>query len=157
MAFRERCPECGSYNITGRAFDLADGDEAQERYCYDCKHLEERLRSAGGVSWYVEDEPHRMHTAAGVERTLVDEIRAAPDDDGPRTVYADYLMERGDPLGTFISLQLARYRRRDPIVSPEEQALVDANWEAWVGPPAVDLPADRVAFEHGLWSALYAW
>ncbi len=160
MATRERCPECGSDDITGRAFDTNSGDESQERYCYACGHLEQRMRSDGGVSWYVEDPaqpPHRMHAAEGVERTLVDEIRATPDDDGPRSVYADYLIERGDPLGTFISLQLARYRRRDPIASAEEQALVDAHWAAWVGLPAVDFAADRVAFERGLWSALYAW
>lgn len=34
-------------------------------------------------------------------------ILAAPDDDLPRLVYADWLDERGDPLGEFIRIQLA--------------------------------------------------
>ena len=37
---------------------------------------------------------------------LIDDILAAPDDDGPRQVYADSLTERGDPRGEFITLQL---------------------------------------------------
>jgi uncharacterized protein (TIGR02996 family) len=32
-------------------------------------------------------------------------IRAAPDDDAPRLVYADWLLERGDPRGVLIILQ----------------------------------------------------
>lgn len=32
-------------------------------------------------------------------------IRAAPDDDAPRLVYADWLIERGDPRGELIQLQ----------------------------------------------------
>ena len=32
-------------------------------------------------------------------------IRAAPNDDGPRLVYADWLLERGDPRGELIILQ----------------------------------------------------
>src|SRR5512139_249412 len=106
---------------------MAGGDELQERYCYDCAYGESRLRSEGGVGWWVEvppQPPHRMHGAKDVERTLLDEIYAAPDDDGVRSIYADWLIERGDPLGTFISLQLARVRRRDAVVSAEEQALL---------------------------------
>jgi uncharacterized protein (TIGR02996 family) len=32
-------------------------------------------------------------------------IFASPDDDAPRLVYADWLLERGDPLGEFIQIQ----------------------------------------------------
>jgi uncharacterized protein (TIGR02996 family) len=132
---------------------MADGDEAQERYCYDCRHLEDRLRSQGGVSWYAEDPPHRMHTAQGIEATLLAQIRAAPDDDAPRSIYADWLIERGDPLGTFIALQLARAQKRDPVVSEEEQRLLDAHWGAWIGAPASMFEVEEdVAFERGFWS-----
>jgi uncharacterized protein (TIGR02996 family) len=41
------------------------------------------------------------------ERTLLDAIIAAPDDDGPRQVYADWLLERGDRRGELIALELA--------------------------------------------------
>lgn len=39
---------------------------------------------------------------------LFEQIARAPDDDGSRMVLADLLLERGDPRGEFISLQLAR-------------------------------------------------
>ncbi|MGV3624109.1 MAG: TIGR02996 domain-containing protein [Archangium sp.] len=44
------------------------------------------------------------------EASLLDAIYAAPDDDAPRLVFADALMERGDPRGEFIALQLQRAR-----------------------------------------------
>jgi len=37
--------------------------------------------------------------------SLIDAIVAAPDDDAPRMVYADWLQERGDPRGELIALQ----------------------------------------------------
>jgi uncharacterized protein (TIGR02996 family) len=36
---------------------------------------------------------------------VIDEILRNPDDDGPRLVYADWLLERGDPRGELIRLQ----------------------------------------------------
>lgn len=41
------------------------------------------------------------------EGALREAIRANPDDDAPRLVYADLLSERGDPRGEFIALQCA--------------------------------------------------
>ncbi len=41
------------------------------------------------------------------EDALLAAIEAAPDADGPRLVYADWLQERGDPRGHFIALQRA--------------------------------------------------
>ena len=40
-----------------------------------------------------------------LELELLDAIRATPADDGPRLVYADWLIERDDPRGHFIMLQ----------------------------------------------------
>lgn len=42
--------------------------------------------------------------------TLLAAIYANPDDDGPRMVFADVLVEAGDPYGELIALQLARAR-----------------------------------------------
>ncbi len=42
------------------------------------------------------------------DRELLELIHSAPDDDRPRLVFADALMERGDPRGEFIQLQLQR-------------------------------------------------
>lgn len=39
------------------------------------------------------------------EDAMLAAIDAAPDDDGPRSIYADWLQERGDPRGEFIALQ----------------------------------------------------
>ena len=84
-----------------------------------------------------------------IERTLRDEIYAAPDDDGPRSIYADLLIERGDPYGTFIALQLARAQRREPWPSDDEQALLDANWRAWLGEVAIAVGARGIEIERG--------
>lgn len=87
--------------------------------------------------------------------SLLDEIYAAPDDDAPRMVFADWLIEQGDPRGTFIALQLERDPKRDPV-STEEQQLLDAHWAEWVGTPADVLEARHVAFERGMWSTCEA-
>lgn len=41
---------------------------------------------------------------------LLDAIRAQPDEDGPRLVYADWLTEQSDPYGEFIHVQCALER-----------------------------------------------
>ena len=154
MATRERCPECGSSNITGRNLDMAGGDEAQDRYCFACKHSESRMRSEGGVNWFTEVATlHRGFAATGTERTLRDEIYAAPDDDALRSIYADWLIEQGDPLGTLIALQLGRAQRRDPNISAQEQAIVDEHWRGWLGDAALAAGPPNVEIERGFWSA----
>ncbi|MEO8707275.1 MAG: TIGR02996 domain-containing protein [Kofleriaceae bacterium] len=44
------------------------------------------------------------------EAALLAQVYAAPDDDAPRLVYADWLQERGDLRGEFIALQIERAR-----------------------------------------------
>ncbi|MCX5746805.1 MAG: TIGR02996 domain-containing protein [Proteobacteria bacterium] len=68
-------------------------------------------------------------------------IFAAPDDDAPRMVYADALLERGDPRGELIVLQL---RGVDPIRQAE---LVATHQAAWLGALAPAL--SEVVFERG--------
>ena len=53
-------------------------------------------------------EPLRAHARSAA--ALLADIYANPDDDGPRLVYADLLLERGDPHGELIRLQLERGR-----------------------------------------------
>jgi uncharacterized protein (TIGR02996 family) len=76
------------------------------------------------------------------ERALLAAVVAQPHEDGPRLVYADWLAERGDPRGEFISLQCAleRSTKRSPP-SPElterARALLAAHratWEPKLGP-----------------------
>jgi uncharacterized protein (TIGR02996 family) len=59
------------------------------------------------------------------EEELLAAVLAAPEEDAPRLVYADWLMERGDPRGEYIGLmvQAARLDRWDPArVELEQQA-----------------------------------
>jgi uncharacterized protein (TIGR02996 family) len=48
-----------------------------------------------------------------MDAALLAEISANPDDDAPRLVYADLLVERGDPRGELIHLQIKQTRERD--------------------------------------------
>jgi uncharacterized protein (TIGR02996 family) len=65
-------------------------------------------------------------------------VIAAPDDDGPRLVYADALLEANDPRGRFITGQIAlagklsKNARR--VLKKESEALLDAHREAWCSP-----------------------
>ncbi len=65
-----------------------------------------------------------------MEADLLAAIYAAPDDDEPRLVYADWLQERGDPRGEFITLQLAG---KDV---DRQAALIAEHGPTWIG----DLP-----------------
>jgi uncharacterized protein (TIGR02996 family) len=66
------------------------------------------------------------------EAELLAQIYAAPDDDGPRLVYADWLQERGDPRGEFIALQLERAGGRARSGGRQrENALAAKHANAW--------------------------
>jgi uncharacterized protein (TIGR02996 family) len=86
----------------------------------------------------------------GDDAELLHAIYEALDDDGPRLVYADALLERGDPRGELISLQCrgattAAQRQR-------ERQLVMAHGKAWLGELAPILRA-TFRFERGFLAA----
>jgi uncharacterized protein (TIGR02996 family) len=89
--------------------------------------------------------------------SLVDAIRQAPDDDGPRLVYADWLMEQGDPRGEFIAVQceLARsdldHARRLELEA-RQVSLLSQHGTTWRGPLASD--AVTVSFARGFIDAV---
>jgi uncharacterized protein (TIGR02996 family) len=63
-------------------------------------------------------------------------VRAEPDDDAPRLIFADWLEEQGDPRGAFIRIQcrLATLPPHDPLaveLRDEERALLDQHGEEW--------------------------
>jgi uncharacterized protein (TIGR02996 family) len=70
------------------------------------------------------------------ERELVAAIAAAPDDDAPKLVYADWLIERGDARGEHVRLAIAGHE-------PAAKALRDAHPEWTAGLPA------RLTFARG--------
>lgn len=69
----------------------------------------------------------KLAGAAEDEASLLAAVYAKPADDAPRQVYADFLMERGDPRGEFISLQLSG---SDP---KKEKALLKEHGKKWLG------------------------
>lgn len=72
------------------------------------------------------------------EGELIAAIVAAPDDDAPRLVYADWLSDRGDPRGEQIAIELALSHTRPD--TPERAALAEraAALHASIGSPALD-------------------
>lgn len=84
---------------------------------------------------------------------LLPDILAAPHDDAPRLVYADALLDRGDPRGELIHLQcrLARLGGRDPeraSLSAREKQLLDEHGASWAK-PLTDLGARAHTFVRG--------
>ncbi|MEO8705598.1 MAG: TIGR02996 domain-containing protein [Kofleriaceae bacterium] len=69
---------------------------------------------------------------------LLVEILAAPDDPGPRMVYADALIEAGDPRGMFIAQQaeldaLDVLDDRYAAILASTRRLIGAHGKAWIG------------------------
>jgi len=75
------------------------------------------------------------------EAALLAAIAASPDDDRPRLVYADWLLERGEARGELIQIQIALARSGSggavdvEAVRARERALLEAHQERWLGTP----------------------
>jgi uncharacterized protein (TIGR02996 family) len=80
-------------------------------------------------------------------------ILANPDDDGPRLVYADWLLQREDPRGELITVQCELARRDDDDTTEHrrlkrrESLLLSEHASAWLGPLAA--AADKWTFRRG--------
>lgn len=91
------------------------------------------------------------HTSRGMAwpagaAPLLDAIRTAPDDDGPRSVLADLLTDRGDPRGEFIACQLSgAHDRADELLA--------AHGHTWAGPFVT--PVHDWTFSRGFIDAIY--
>ena len=75
----------------------------------------------------------------GEGRTTTDSLFAAvyadPKSDGPRAVLSDHLLERADPRGEFIALQLQKQRGPlSGVGARREKQLLHAHRAAWLGP-----------------------
>lgn len=71
---------------------------------------------------------------------LLLEVYAAPAEDVPRQVLADWLLERGEPRGRFIAEQLA---------GRDASTLLQGNELDWAGPIAVVCDANATVFRRG--------
>ena len=77
--------------------------------------------------------------AMSEDNSFVLNIRANPDDEMARLIYADYLEERGDPRGELIRLQCEiSHLAPDDALAPEltarEDELLAAHGEEWLAP-----------------------
>jgi uncharacterized protein (TIGR02996 family) len=77
---------------------------------------------------------------------LLAAVYDAPDDEAPRLVYADALLERGDPRGELITLQI---QGRDPR---RERELIETHGKRWLGELAPIVMAGY-RFERGFLAA----
>jgi uncharacterized protein (TIGR02996 family) len=68
-----------------------------------------------------------LKDATGDEVELYAQVCAEADDDAPRAVLADHWLERDNPRGRFVSLQLQRTGEQ------EQRALLKAHEEEWIG------------------------
>ncbi|MCX5741387.1 MAG: TIGR02996 domain-containing protein [Proteobacteria bacterium] len=92
------------------------------------------------------------------EASLIADIVEAPEDDGPRLVFADWLMERGDALGEWISLQcgLAKDPTNKKLLA-RQKALIKTNRDrdALVGPLRAIIDNDPT-FRRGMLASITA-
>ncbi|HEY3804375.1 MAG TPA: TIGR02996 domain-containing protein [Kofleriaceae bacterium] len=81
---------------------------------------------------------------------LFDAVWAAPDDDAPRFVLADFLNEHTEPRGELIALQLAQHAGKLGAAGRKRaKKLLDRNKRAWIGPIAPLVHATDARFERG--------
>jgi uncharacterized protein (TIGR02996 family) len=102
-----------------------------------------------------EPDPKRTverHEIPVTEEQLFAAIRASGDDDAPRLVYADWLLERGDARGEYITLSCAAARGTLSLEEEERmRALFVAHEAEWLGPVADVTRARR--WHRGLFDA----
>jgi uncharacterized protein (TIGR02996 family) len=90
--------------------------------------------------------PKRKHGRAASIDAMYEAVYADPADDAARDVLADALLERNDPRGELVALQLAR-ARGEASDAAREAELLAKHGKAWLGPLA-DVLVDPI-FERG--------
>jgi uncharacterized protein (TIGR02996 family) len=91
----------------------------------------------------------RADSAALTEANLLAAIHADPEDDGPRLVYADWLLERGDPRGELIVLQCTPRGERGQGAELRERGLLQLYALDWLGPLGAVVRPDEATFKRG--------
>lgn len=80
---------------------------------------------------FAAEAPNAARTVATKHDWLAD-IRARPDDDAPRLVYADWLIEQGDARGELIRVQCQLARAKTDALLAEEAALLKKHEKRWL-------------------------
>lgn len=89
----------------------------------------------------IEAELERREEPYRTECSLVDQIAANPDDDGPYLVYADWLIEHGRPLGEYITLTVQQ--RSSPLSPAQARRLALLVEVPYLRAAFDDMPATR--------------
>ncbi len=80
------------------------------------------------------------------------EIGRKPDDDALKAVFADWLLERGDPRGELMALQLKSHRTDEDL--SREALLLKANVRSWLPDEVlINLVPSSIVFEKGVFAA----
>jgi uncharacterized protein (TIGR02996 family) len=106
-----------------------DANDAARCAELEAQFPEQRAAAAHGAK--------AKRTGARNEQTMLEAVWAAPDDDAPRAVYADALLQGGDARGELITLQLLRAKGQSTAQTRarEYELLVDAKrFAAWTAP-----------------------
>lgn len=96
-------------------------------------------------------EPKKTSKGGKTLEDLLAAVYENPDDDGVREVYADALLELGDPRGEFIVLQFRRHRGETltPAELKQEAALQKKHVKEWLGPLYDVLYTTHLEFRRG--------
>lgn len=89
--------------------------------------------TSGLLRFDVRPRTTKLASHGGEEQRLLEGIVASPNDDDARLVYADWLLERGDPRGEFIRLDLEYERTPTAELLSRRRALLEANWSTYAG------------------------
>jgi uncharacterized protein (TIGR02996 family) len=92
------------------------------------------------------------------EDIFLDDIRAHPEDDAPRLIYADWLTDRGDARGEFIAVQCELARGVEDVerrrwLERRERLLLAEHEERWLGPVLVELAGEKLRLGAAPWQA----
>ncbi|MCW5808132.1 MAG: hypothetical protein KIT31_37620 [Deltaproteobacteria bacterium] len=164
----EACDHCGDVGAPEAAADAWTAYTREHRGDFDdFMEIFEPYAVArrGGPAGVVVDVVGKLqrgiavaHEAGGGEvwqtpraRELFAEVIAAPDDDGPRAVLADHLLEARDPRGEAIALALAPHL--DPAAAERRDDLVARNARAWIRPLGRVIPPGGARFARGFLAA----
>jgi uncharacterized protein (TIGR02996 family) len=102
------------------------------------------------IAKQIDRDESTAQPSADTGDSLFSAVWAAPDDDAPRHVLADFLSERGDPRGEFIALQLARHGGTlDAAGKKREKELLKRHKKQWLGPIAPLIQPHNMRFERG--------
>ncbi len=109
----------------------------------------------GPIRAWLDEVPSRGPTPSKAKHdpqtaALFDLVYEDPDDDTPRVVLADHLLQRGDPLGEYVSLALTRKEvALEKDVLDRMSVLELENLPRWLGPLADVAPPERAELSRG--------